>query len=77
MYARLIDVGRLVALRADRGMTIRALSRASGVSYSMLKYVHKGERQLSDVTATRVAKALDCSVEDFSVPKSAPLRVAS
>jgi transcriptional regulator with XRE-family HTH domain len=76
MYDRLVDVPKLVALRARRGWTMAELARQSGVSYSMIKYVHAGEKQFSDVTAIRVADALRCHPDDFSIPKS-PARVAA
>lgn len=69
MLDRLIDPPRLVAIRANRGMTLKDLARTSGVSYTLLRYVQKGERELSDVTAVKVARALECAVEDFTVPK--------
>lgn len=69
MHDRVIDVRALIAIRADRGMTMTELARKSGVSYSLIKYVHAGDRQFSDITALRVARALSCSPEAFSTPK--------
>lgn len=69
MHARVIDVGALVRLRAQSGLTMAELARRSGVSYSLIKYVHSRERQFSDVTAHRIARVLDCTPEDFSTPK--------
>lgn len=69
MHARIIDVDALVALRAERDMSMAELARRSGVSYSLIKYVHAGTFQLSDRTAYKVAVALGCRAEDFSRPK--------
>lgn len=75
MLDRVIDVARLVELRATRGWTKAELARRSGVSYSMIKYVEAGERQFSDVTAVKIARALGCTPDDFST--SAAGRVAA
>jgi transcriptional regulator with XRE-family HTH domain len=68
MHDRTIDIAALIAWRARRGMTMAELSRTSGVSYSLIKYVHAGERQFSDVTAHKIAVALGCTADDFSTP---------
>lgn len=70
MQRRVIDVEALLALRVARDMTMAELARRSGVSYSMIKYVHDGKFQFSDITAGRIADALGCRVEEFSRPKA-------
>ncbi|HVL85647.1 MAG TPA: helix-turn-helix transcriptional regulator, partial [Pseudonocardia sp.] len=60
MRDTITDIEALTRLRAERGMTMAALARAAGVSYSMVKYVHYGERQFSHVTAAAIARALGC-----------------
>jgi DNA-binding Xre family transcriptional regulator len=70
MLDRTIDVPALVALRADRGMTMAELARTSGVSYNMIKKVHARQVQFSDITALRIARALGCHPNDFSTPKA-------
>lgn len=40
MRDTITDIEALTRLRAERGMTMAALARAAGVSYSMVKYVH-------------------------------------
>lgn len=39
---------------------------------SFVKYVEAGRCQPSDVNAQRMARVLQCTVEDFSTPKPAP-----
>lgn len=74
---RLIDVAALTALRADAGLTMIALARRANVSYSMIKKVHAGQRQVSDVNAVRIARALNCHPHDFTVPKLHSPRAAA
>lgn len=60
------------AIRARRialEMTRRELRERTGLALSFLKYVETGVSQPSDVNAQRLARALECSVEDFSIPK--------
>jgi transcriptional regulator with XRE-family HTH domain len=68
MYLRRVNVAKLVRLRAKRGLTMAELARRSGVSYSMIKYIHAGEKQPSDVLAEKIAKALGVHTEAFSDP---------
>lgn len=76
MFRRRVDVAKLVALRADRGFSKAELARRSGVSYSMIKYVEAGDSQFSDVTATKIAKALGCTIADFSAPTESVRRAS-
>lgn len=55
--------------RIAAGIRLVELAEQARVSLTMLKYAESGERQLSDVAAARVARALGCTVEDFSRPK--------
>ena len=71
MLDRLIDVPALVALRAEREMTMAELARKSGVSYNMIKRVHARQAQFSDITARKIARALGCRPDDFSIPMTA------
>lgn len=77
MHGRVVDVEALVRLRAQKQLTMAELARRSGVSYSLIKYVHAGDRQFSDVTAHRIARALGCAPEDFSTPKPSTGRAAA
>lgn len=52
------------------------LARQSGVSYSLIKYVKAGVCQFSDVTAQKIASALYCDIEDFSVPDDTRKKVS-
>lgn len=69
MHEGPVDVPAFVALRAAAGMTMAELARRSGVSYSLIKYVQAGERQFSDVTALKIAHAMGCHPDDFTVSK--------
>lgn len=68
MYGRRVDPAMLVRLVAERGWSLAELARQSGVSYSLIRYVKDGVCQFSDVTAHKIATALGCKPEDFSVP---------
>lgn len=68
MYLRRMNVAKLVRLRRKRGWNMTDLAEQSGVSYSMIKYIHWGEKEPSDVIAERIAQALEVEVEDFSDP---------
>jgi transcriptional regulator with XRE-family HTH domain len=74
---RQIDVAALDALRADAGLTLLALARLTGISYSMLRKVHTGQRQVSLVSAVRIARALNCHHHDFTWPKQASPKQAA
>jgi transcriptional regulator with XRE-family HTH domain len=67
MYLRRVDVARLVKLRARRGLSMAELARQSGVSYSMIKYIHAGQKQPSNEIAEKIAKALHVEITAFSV----------
>lgn len=72
MRAHTTDLDALTALRVEQDMSLVALARAAGVSYSMVKYVHYGQRQFSPRTAAKIARALDCQVGDFYRPAEQP-----
>jgi transcriptional regulator with XRE-family HTH domain len=58
-----------VALRryvARTNMTLRQLAAESGVSYSLIRKALAGERNLSEVTAPKLAAVIGCNVDDFS-----------
>jgi transcriptional regulator with XRE-family HTH domain len=49
---------RLRAVRQDRGWTIRKLAADSGVHYTYLGYMERGERNPTLLTILRLAEAL-------------------
>lgn len=60
------------AIRARRislELTQRRFAERTGLALSFLKYVEGGCSQPSDVNAQRIARVLECDVEDFSIPK--------
>jgi len=63
---RRTDPGALRDLIAARGLTLRGFSASAGISYSSIKKVATGRRQLSDRLAHKAAQALGCIVDDFS-----------
>lgn len=71
MHCRLIDAGDFRARRAAADLTLKELAQLSDLSVTMLKYVEAGDRELSDRAAIRVARAMGCHPNDFTVPKPA------
>lgn len=51
-----------------RHMSRKTLAEESGLSYSFVKMVLRGERGLSGVSAQQLADALGAPVEDFIDP---------
>ena len=67
------------AIRARRialEMTQRRFAERTGLALSFIKYVEGGQSQPSDVNAQRIARALECAVEDFSIPRPAETTAA-
>lgn len=56
---------RLNQLRSERGLTQAALAELVGVSRKTVNTVENGVFIPSTVVALRLAKALDCRVEDI------------
>lgn len=54
-------------LRDERGMSLRDLQLMTGLSWSFVKYVAKGERNLSDTTALLFSFALGVDIEKFTI----------
>jgi transcriptional regulator with XRE-family HTH domain len=55
---------RIREVRLDRGITLRALARAVGVSPSLVSQIETGKSQPSVSTLYAITKALEISVED-------------
>jgi transcriptional regulator with XRE-family HTH domain len=55
-------------LRASRGWTMQQFIAHAGLSPSLVYYALAGKRQLSVVTAAKMAKALDRSTAEFTDP---------
>ena len=61
-------LNRLTELRAERGLTQAALAELVGVSRKTINTVENGVFVPSTLVALRLARALDCRVEDiFSI----------
>jgi transcriptional regulator with XRE-family HTH domain len=52
-------------LRADRGLSVRALARAAGVSTETVYSVEHGKRQPSVRTLGKLAAALGVSIQEL------------
>jgi cyanate lyase len=67
MRSHVVDPEALLKLRRERGMSLRQLRDATGLSWTFVKYVAKGQRNLSDTTAQLVADALGVDIEEFAI----------
>lgn len=72
MHGRHVDrdeLYRLIhALRVRQGWTMQQFLAHAGLKPSLVYYVLAGTRQPSLVTASKMAKVLECSIEDFTAP---------
>lgn len=66
MLSHQVDPAALARLLATRGMSKRELQRTTGLSWSFVKYVCRGERNLSATTAAIFATALRAPIGEFS-----------
>ncbi len=67
---------RVRALRRARGMTLKALGRASDLSHPFLSQLERGLARPSVASLERIARALDVEVgELWSAPRSSGARV--
>ena len=53
--------------RQERGMTLRNLAKAAGVSTAFISFVERNLRTPRLEVALKIARALDCQVEDLFV----------
>ena len=67
-----VDVAALVRIVEDRGYTQMDLSRLSGLSYSHVRKVLSGDRNLSLPRARKLAEALGCDMDDFCHRRKPP-----
>jgi hypothetical protein len=74
MHWRRHDPQKLLALIAERQMTVSDFYLAAGFSrsYAYAILADPPRRELSDTNAKHVAQALGCTVEDFTVPTTGP-----
>lgn len=59
---------KLQAIRLERGLSQSQLSKASGVSCSMIQFYEQGRRDINRAeayTVYKLARALGCTVEDL------------
>jgi transcriptional regulator with XRE-family HTH domain len=64
---------RLRDLRDARGLSLRALGRASGVHYVTLVRIEGGTMSPTLATLAKLAQALGVPVRDLIAPEAAPL----
>jgi transcriptional regulator with XRE-family HTH domain len=62
--------GRIRALRQERGLKIRELAEATGVSTSQISQIETGRVDASVVTLRRIATRLQVPIADFFSPTS-------
>lgn len=65
MRPTIVDGPTVRKLRAERLINCAELSRRSGVAYSYLREIESGQRAASDVTAHKLAQALDVTVDQL------------
>lgn len=53
--------------RQERGMTLRELAKAAGVSVAFISFVERDLRTPRLEVALRIARTLDCQIEDLFV----------
>lgn len=56
---------RLRALREERGLSLRQLANRSGVGFTIIGKIEKGEVKLASHHIARLAPALGCRPEDL------------
>lgn len=61
---------KIKELRKKRGMTLKDLADAVGVSLQCVSYYENGDRKVDLFTAAKIAAALGCSVDDLIVKES-------
>jgi len=57
--------GRLTELREDKGVSMYALAKLSGVSKQMLSYLERGEKAPGLAVAQALCRALGVSLAEF------------
>lgn len=65
MRQTLVDGPTVRRLRAERLINCAELARRSGVAYSFLRDIEAGTKAASDITAHKLATALDVPVEQL------------
>lgn len=72
MHGRRFVPARLIARRVDHDLTTEQLSARSGISERHIRRLETGERtRPSDLTVAKLARSLDCTIEDLSVTQAA------
>jgi hypothetical protein len=68
MSSRKVDPRKLRTLIAERGWTIKTFREQAGLTPTLVAYVlaRPPRRNFSLLSATKAAKALGCSIDDFS-----------
>lgn len=63
------SIGKSIrALRKDRGLTLKQMSRRTGLSVSLLSQIERAESSASVSSLFKVSKALDCKLTDLFGP---------
>lgn len=54
--------------RVELGITGAALARRTGLSYSLVNKIERGDRDPSDISLVKIARVLDCTVAALVEP---------
>lgn len=65
MRPTLVDGRTVRRLRAERLINCAELARRSGVAYSFLRDIEAGTKAASDITAHKLARALNVTVDQL------------
>lgn len=76
MRDRLADGAKLRSIRIRRQLKQKDLATRAEVRNDTLSSIEAGRYQPGDLLAYRLAVALNCNVEDFSVDKPRPVAAA-
>lgn len=76
MRDRLCDGAKLRSIRIRRQLLQKTLADLADVRNDTLCSIEAGRYQPGDLLAHRLAEALDCEIEDFSVDKPRPMAAA-
>ena len=62
-----VDNNKVILARATAIMTVRDLSKASGVAVSTINKIEKGYIEPNPITLGKLAKALDVPIAEFLI----------
>lgn len=69
MSDRIFDPDAMSTRRVEAGLSMAALARTAGVSYSFVKQITYHRQRPSDVIVHKLAVALGCTAADLTRPR--------